>query len=181
MFEICGTTPLFSKCNILPYNSVAFDGCHYYLTAKCKKKIYRMNECFQSMESFSTCRIYTSICYDSCEKWFWAISGESDSKLFKLNCSFKEIDQICINQNRGAFTGIDYMSKGDAILLSTSDKILKIEKSVPLSITVIKECANICITGVTGLSSSYLYYYIFLYYCLYLMFSYFVSFFYFNL
>ncbi|MEG1166062.1 MAG: hypothetical protein RSD68_06570, partial [Oscillospiraceae bacterium] len=160
MFEICGSTPLFSESNVSSYSGIAFDGCNYYLTVKCEKKIVKLNKCFQCVEVFQTCRIYSCICYDICEGCFWATSAGCYSEVYKLNCALKEIDHIRVKPSCGAFSGVSYYCEDNSLLVSTENEIFRIDKMGNIKCKDEIRCPNAIVTGVTAIAPCCLYHYI---------------------
>ncbi|MEG0108825.1 MAG: hypothetical protein RR705_08245, partial [Lachnospiraceae bacterium] len=158
MFQICLMMPLPSEDHVC-YNGMVFDGYQYYLIPKGKKNIVKTDSCFKNMESIPTRRIYTTICYDSKEKCFWAASKESTNELFKLSDTFQEIGRIKLAPFPGMISGISYCCWDDSLLVSTKNKIFRTNKSCPPNTKEIWNCSGEVIAGVISLSPCFLYYY----------------------
>ncbi|MEG2537738.1 MAG: hypothetical protein RSA45_07325 [Hydrogenoanaerobacterium sp.] len=159
MFQICGTIPLFTENNF-SYQGIAFDGCCYYLTAKNRKKISKLDKCLKLVEDIPVGRVYSSICYDSTEKCFWATSCTRCHGIYKLNEDLKEVSLLRPEPFCGVFSCVAYCCKSNSLLVSIGDKIIHINKLHPENADEIKHCQGAFITGVTCISPCYIYYFI---------------------
>lgn len=113
-----------------PIKHVAFDGCDYFGTIRCKCEIIRLNPCNSALHRYCTCREYDCICYDYSEHCFWASSRACCSTLFKLDCCMNEIDciSICALGQYGMITGISYDCCKNTLVVSFPCAVVEIEK-----------------------------------------------------
>lgn len=132
MFKIECENSLSSKCGTR-YKGIAYDGCHFYLTASCKCKVIKLDSCYNEVECFDTCRCYTAICYDKKHCCFWAAAENCSSTIYKLNKCFEEIDSIKIHKEDicGDITGISYNCCDNSIAVAfiTSIIVINIDKA----------------------------------------------------
>lgn len=111
-------------------NQVAFDGCNYFGTVKCRYEIIKFDLCCNSMHRYYTCREYDCICYDYSEHCFWATSRMCCNTIFKLDCGMNEIDSmnICGLDKYGIITGISYSCCNNTLIISMSCVVIEIQK-----------------------------------------------------
>ena len=111
-------------------NHVAFDGCNYFGTVRCRCEIIKFDLCHNSVHSYCTCREYDCICYDYSEHCFWATSRMCCNTIFKLDCCMNEIDciNICGLDKYGIITGISYDCCNNTLIVSMSCVVIEIEK-----------------------------------------------------
>lgn len=128
MVQLNLCTPIPVDC-CTPINHVAFDGCDYFCTIRCKCEIIRFDPRNSALHSYCTCREYDCICYDYLDHCFWASSRECYGMLYKLDCSMNEIDCIKISTDNGIITGISYQCCKDVLIVSFSCAVLQVEKN----------------------------------------------------
>lgn len=121
--------PIPMECDTV-INHVAFDGCDYFCTVRCKCQIIRFAPCNCVIHSYCTCREYDCICYDHRDHCFWASSKTYNGKLYKLDCSMNEIDciSICGTEPYGTITGISYDCCQDALIVSFICSVVQVDK-----------------------------------------------------
>ncbi len=126
-FSSCVPIPVESGTSI---NHVAFDGCDYFCTIRCKCEIIRFDPCSQRVHRYCTSREYDCICYDYCDHCFWTSSRTNGNKLFKLDCSMNEIDciPICTPGQNDVITGVSYNCCKDALLVSYLCSVVEVDK-----------------------------------------------------
>lgn len=131
-FHSCIPIPLECDDTI---NHVAFDGCDYFCTMRCKCEIIRWSPCDSALHTYCTCREYDCICYDYCDHCFWASSRTCCCKIFKLDCCMKEIDciSICASGQYGVITGISYNCCKDALMVSLACAVVEVKKDCEVS------------------------------------------------
>ncbi len=122
-------TPIPVECGTT-ISHVAFDGCDYFCTVRCKCEIIRFDPCCHSLRRYGTCREYDCICYDYCDHCFWASSRTCCGKLFKLDCCMNEIDCISVytSGQYGMITGISYNCCKDALTVSFTCTVVEVNK-----------------------------------------------------
>lgn len=126
----------FDSCTPIPVdcctwiNHVAFDGCDYFCTIRCKCEIIRYNPYSSAQHTYCTCREYDCICYDYRDHCFWASSRKCPGKLFKLDCSMNEIDCIRLRgvERYGAITGVSYNCCKNTLLVSFLCAVVEVGK-----------------------------------------------------
>ena len=107
-----------------------FDGCNYYFTINCKKKIIKYSKSCCVEQCYQTSREYDNICYDFKSHCFWTTAKNCYNTIFKLDCCMNEIDSIviCDCEVTGVITGIAYDCCEDKIILSVGCAIVALEK-----------------------------------------------------
>ena len=130
-------------------NHVAFDGCDYFCTIRCKHEIIKFNPNSSELHRYCTCREYDDICYDYSENCFWVSSRTCTGKLFKLDCCMNEIDciSICALNQYGTITGISYNCCKNALDISFPCALIELEKYCD-TFKVLYTAADDCIMGV---------------------------------
>ena len=125
--DIC--TPISLECDTW-INHVAFDGCNYFCTIRCRCEIIRFNPCNCKLHKYCTCREYDCICYDYHDHCFWASCKTCYGKIFKLDCSMNEIDCICIctAERYSRITGISYHCCKNTLIVSFVCAVVEVEK-----------------------------------------------------
>ena len=126
----------FDSCTPIPVdcctriNHVAFDGCDYFCTVRCKCEIIRCNPCCAEVHRYCTCREYDCICYDYRDHCFWASSRTFCGKLFKLDCSMNEIDciSLCGIGHGSMITGVSYNCCKNVLIVSFACTVIEVEK-----------------------------------------------------
>lgn len=99
--------------------NVAFDGKYYYFTLFSQEKIIKCNEAFQPVAELCTVRCYECLCYDWELGCFWATVGHCATRLFQLDCHFREISCKTLEQSLGGkITGISILGCEHGILVS---------------------------------------------------------------
>lgn len=109
----------------------AFDGCHYYFTLCGTARIVKTDLALCPLEQFDTCRIYDCICYDPCERCFWASAHRAPLRLFRLDCSLRETDAISLSpcpEARGELAGLSFDCCTNSILLAYPAAVLALDK-----------------------------------------------------
>lgn len=111
-------------------NHMAFDGCDYFCTIRCKSEIIRFSPCHSAVQRYCTCREYDHICYDYSDHCFWASSSKYHHTIFKLDCCMRELDCICIcvPDLCGMITGISYNCCKNALVISFPHTVIEVEK-----------------------------------------------------
>ncbi len=111
-------------------NHIAFDGCAYFCTIRNQCEIIKLDECLRQVERFDTCREYDCICYDWCERCFWASSSSCSDKIFKLDCEMREIDCLRLRDRivQGAVTGLSYQCCNNTLLVAFLCGVVEVEK-----------------------------------------------------
>lgn len=126
-FHSCIPIPV--GCDAL-INHVAFNGCDYFCTMRCRCEIIRFDPCTSAIHRYCTCREYDCICYDYRDCCFWASSRTDCGKIFKLDCSMQEIDciPICEAVQYGLITGISYDCCKNLLIVSFPCTVISIDK-----------------------------------------------------
>lgn len=111
-------------------NHMAFDGCAYFCTIRNQCEIIKLDECFRPVERFDTCREYDCLCYDWCERCFWASSRTCYDKIFKLDCQMREIDCLRLRGLgvHGTVTGLSYRCCSNTLLVSFLSGVVEMDK-----------------------------------------------------
>lgn len=111
-------------------NHIAFDGCAYFCTITNECEIIKLDDCFRYEKRFGTCREYDCICYDWCERCFWASSDSCFDKIFKLDCEMREIDCLRLRNSdaHGVITGLSYQCCNNTLLVSFLCGVVEVEK-----------------------------------------------------
>lgn len=131
-------TPLSFENNQIA-DSLAFDGCYYYVTIPCSCTVVKYDMCFCKKECIHTYREYSSICYDCTNNCFWASSNCNYGYIYKLNRCFKEIDSIYLGYKfSGNITGLSYDCLNNSLLISISEYILKLPENSNNPIVILK-------------------------------------------
>ena len=140
--------PITMACD-MPINHMAFDGCDYFCTIKCKCQIIKFDICQEIQHKYCTCREYDCICYDYGDHCFWASSKTCYNQIFKLDCHMNEIDciHICAFGQHGVITGISYHCCKNALLVSFTDTVVEVEKCNERS-KILCTTKEYCIMGV---------------------------------
>lgn len=160
MFEIQSENSLPSKC-LTQYKGFAYDGCWFYLTVYCERRVVQLDPYFQKKQCFDTCRCYTCICYDPKEECFWASDDQCMSTIFKLNECFEEIDSIYIHSPDvcgGLITGISYNCCDDTLLVSFVGGVLRVCKQHSEDSVTLMKCGQEWILGVVSIYPYFLCY-----------------------
>ncbi len=74
MVELNACIPISVDCDTLIHH-VAFCGCEYVCTVRCKCEILRLDDSGSLLHRYQTCREYDCICYDTQDHCFWASSS----------------------------------------------------------------------------------------------------------
>lgn len=130
MLQINKIFPLRTGCQD-KYEGVANDGCNFYLTVPKSCEVHKYDLCLNNKVTIRTCRGYKSICYDECNKCFWAIASKFCNKIFKLDSQFKEKECISIDSNDRCsiiLTGISCCKDRDKLLVSFTGGIMEVDK-----------------------------------------------------
>lgn len=133
-------------------NHIAFDGCAYFCTIRNQCEIIKLDDCLRHEEQFDTCREYDCICYDWCERCFWASSSSCYNKIFKLDCQMREIDCLRLRalDAHGAITGISYQCCNNTLLVSFLGAVVEVEKCTGTA--TLRYCPQRgCVMGVLSL------------------------------
>lgn len=141
------------------YEGMAFDGCHFYLTCPTLCEIKKYDKNFSETDVFQTKNPYTCICYDQKEHCFWAATKKHPCDLFKLDCSFREIDRITVvvcEDCGKVITGVSYQCKEDRLLVAFSNCIASIDKDDCKDPLIIQKCCSTCNTGILSILPSYM-------------------------
>ncbi len=148
----CSCKPLITGCGDHK-NHMAFDGCSYFFTVKCRCEIVRLNKRLELEEKHRTCRIYDCICYDWREHCFWASSNTCFKMLFRLDCDMNETDCIHIRTAgaEGMITGISYNCRGDTLMVSFANTVVEVNKRCE-TVEIVYFVGNGWITDVLSLS-----------------------------
>lgn len=129
MFLINSEIPL-PACHGETYGSVAFDGCRYYLTVLCQRKIIVLDRNFCLEKTIKTARVYSAISFDPSRNTFWAVAEGGRACLFRLDCCLREIDRLPLNGARrcpGPITGISFCCDSGKLLISSGNRLLEVE------------------------------------------------------
>ncbi|MEG1803145.1 MAG: hypothetical protein RR223_06635 [Lachnospiraceae bacterium] len=113
------------------YDAMTFDGTYYYFLLSCKKTIVKTNMRYVTKNTYSLCREYHTICYDSKEKCFWASSKKCCNRIFKLDGKMREIDCIHIcdcGETTGVITGLSYNCCKNMLLVAFPGCIVEVDK-----------------------------------------------------
>lgn len=106
----------------VPYAGVGeftFDGKFYYISVFGEARVLKMTENFHLCEEFSTCRVYECLCFDWEECCFWATVAGCASRLFRLDCGFREIACVCLSLPLGGrITGLSCQGCSGSLLLA---------------------------------------------------------------
>lgn len=129
MIQLHSCVPIPVGCDT-SINHLAFDGCNYFCTIRCKHELIRFDPCCSALHRYYTCREYDCICYDYCDHCFWASSRTCCGRLFKLDCSMNEIDYIQISESAeyGMVTGLSYDCCKNTLIVSFPCIVIEIEK-----------------------------------------------------
>lgn len=148
MVQFHSCMPISVDCDTL-INHIAFHGCDYFCTVRCKCEILRLNPCGSLLHRYCTCREYDCICYDYHDHCFWASTRSCCGKLFKLDCSMNEIDyiRICGTEQYGVVTGISYDCCKNALIVSFPRVVIEIDKACETT-RVLYRTRDDCIMGV---------------------------------
>ena len=141
-------------CNKI--NGITFDGCSYFCTMSCKCETAKLSSCYKIEKIYDTCREYCCICYDWCEKCFWA-SVKRGGILYKLDKNMNEIDCLVIKSasSLGQVTGIAYDCCGDKLVLSFAKTVAEVDKATGQSSELF--ClAGSWITGIVKICGFYI-------------------------
>lgn len=149
MVQFHSCTPIPVDCGTC-INHVAFDGCNYFCTVRCKCEIIRFDPCTSALHRYCTRREYDSICYDYVDHCFWASSRECRGRIFKLDCTMNEIDCISLSANHGVITGISYDCCKDVLIVSFSCAVVQVEKACEHT-EVLFTAKNFCIMDVLSI------------------------------
>lgn len=107
---------------------MAFDGCQYYLTIRCRCEILVLDCDFCPVKKIGTRRIYTAVCYDPDRACFWAVSSDCRSVLFKLDRCLQEIGRLRLDREEccaGAVTGLSFCCESGRLLISCGNRMLE--------------------------------------------------------
>ncbi len=110
----------------------AFDGCHYYFTLACEKKILKTDMDFCIQTCYDTSRVYTCLCYDSKECCFWASAKGWYNRIFKLDCQMREIDCLILApclEARGEIMGLSYCCCENSLLIGFAAWVVERKKN----------------------------------------------------
>ncbi|MEG0846818.1 MAG: hypothetical protein RR090_06245 [Niameybacter sp.] len=89
--------------------SITFNGLRFVCLDPCNSRIILVDESFNTLETICAQHKYTSICFDSIERCYWAISDNNASVIYQIDSCFNEINKIYIkNIRRFKATGISY-------------------------------------------------------------------------
>ncbi|MEG2857736.1 MAG: hypothetical protein RR994_03865, partial [Clostridia bacterium] len=105
-----------------------------------------------------TCRNYTSMCYDTHDKCFWATGGSRGAFIYKLNKCFEEIDCIRVHATDicgSCITGVSYDCCNDTLMVSFDTGIVCVNKRNSNDTAIIKKDCRECIMSVTFTSPYY--------------------------
>lgn len=133
-------------------NHVAFDGCEYFCTIRCKCEVIRFHRTRHTMHCYPTCREYDCICYDYCDHCFWASSRCCHGRLFKLDCSMNEVDciDICTPCQSRVITGVSFNCCKNTLVVCFPDAVVEVDKCSEQS-QVFCTMKSDCIMGVMSL------------------------------
>jgi len=131
---------ILSTCSLVPirtpdcrtYSGMAFDNCFFYLTSPQGCFINKFDTCFEMLESIETCRSYDCICYDQTDQCFWASCAAEFNKIFKLDCHFREIACLYIDDAPIECTkivSISYDCMRNTLFIAYVDSIIEISKN----------------------------------------------------
>ncbi|MEG1292696.1 MAG: hypothetical protein RSD33_00665 [Clostridium sp.] len=158
LFECIKEVPIRSNCKAL-YEGMAFDGCCYYFLIPYMRKIMKTNECFAEPEYYETCRDYTCICYDYEDDCFWAASKKCCNKIFKLDCCFKEVDCLFLNDNKESgnpIVGISYDCHDNTLLIAFSGCIAELNKDTG-QLCIIFSSTSVQMASILSISPGYIF------------------------
>ncbi|MEG2814489.1 MAG: hypothetical protein RSA79_07790, partial [Oscillospiraceae bacterium] len=172
IFKYMEESPIKADC-LMSYEAMAFDGCYYYFLIPCLCKIVKTDKKFNEISCYEMDRKYNCICYDFSEHCFWATSKNCYSKIFKLNCAFKEIDFIKIhsfncglncgegcgrnyNEATGIVTGLSYNCCENSLLVAFSQCIVELDKKTEHIKVRYKSCDKL-ITSVLSICPGYIF------------------------
>lgn len=159
MLKIRSRTPL-PGGEEAQYRGIAFDGCSFFLTHKCRPKIYKLDTAMKIESCIDTNRTYTCLCFDPTENCFWGAVDKCYSVLFKLNSCFEEIDRLIIrltNGGAGIITGISYNCANDSLIIGIGDELISINKNEHCREGTLKRIPSTFIMGVTCVSPYVIY------------------------
>ncbi len=108
------------------YRGIAFDGCHFYLTAKNTICVFDLS--MRRLNQIKTCQCFTSICYDPCLNCFWALA-ENSHYAYCLDCMLREIDRIELPHHFGKQMGISCGKNDGELLIAAGESLYCIAKS----------------------------------------------------
>lgn len=119
-------------------NHITFDGCWYYCTFRCKREIMRLDRGYRCKQRYCTRRQYDCICYDWCDRCFWASSSAYCNTLYKLDCNMNEIDRISLANLgfSGEITGLSYHCCKDVLVVSFACAVVEVEKKTETTAVV---------------------------------------------
>ncbi|MEG0545984.1 MAG: hypothetical protein RR552_02235 [Oscillospiraceae bacterium] len=140
------------------YKGIAFDGCYYYFCNPQRCEIIKYNKSFCIVECIKTCRPYSAICYDKCEKKFWASSDCVAGEIFSLNSCFEEIDSVIIRSCEcrcSIIMGLSYDCRNDCLIVGFTNCILAVSLTVCHKEKVLKKFNCTWDTGILSISPSY--------------------------
>jgi hypothetical protein len=113
-----------------PFSGMAFDGEYFYTCFHKSSNIYMFNLEGDFIKSCNTERPYTSLCYDTVEKCFWAVSEENNEILYKLNLEFIIIEEIKIlTEYLESINSISYNHNDDNLIITTYEGVYIVKKS----------------------------------------------------
>ena len=110
--------------------SMAYDGCHYYLTSPqlcdCSCNIHKLNSRFHQVDIISATRPYTCLCYDSAERCFWASCDNNAAYIYKLTADFIETDRISIANAATPVRSISHDCAHNTLIVAYDDHIAEV-------------------------------------------------------
>lgn len=111
---------------------LAFDGCHYYFTLACEKKILKTDCNFCVDACYDTSRVYNCLCYDTKECCFWASAKGWYNRIFKLDCQMREIDCLTLApclEARGEIMGLSYCCCENSLMIAFAASVMERKKN----------------------------------------------------
>lgn len=111
------------------YDGIAFDGVYFYCTVPGCSEIHQFDPCFSFCEPHHVCRPYSAICYDICNKCFWALPTGANHFICQLDCSLTEIGQIPLSlpvRPTTRLTGICYDSETNELRISAFNLLVRV-------------------------------------------------------
>jgi len=135
---------------------MAFDGYFFYLTIPQERGIYKFNKDFTLVCTITTERSFVYICYDSSEHCFWASVDKNASVIFKLDCCFKEIDCLRLNEETKVtrITGLSHNCARNTLLVSFESAIAEVDKGNGHT-RILREIYKGCFLGALSIAPYY--------------------------
>jgi hypothetical protein len=141
-----------NRKNHIPYEGITTNSLCFYCTLPSRKEIHQFDLDFGNCKSYTVCRSYCAICYDACDKCFWALSPESNSNIYQLDCEFNEISCIDLSfpcQQLIRLVGISCGPSSDELTIATSYFLGKVNKKrrtlIPIDSEITPRTQYLCV------------------------------------